>query len=393
MYGLPQAGHIAHDQLKLHLAKHGYHPVQHTPGLLRHENCDITFCLVVDDFGIKYTNISDVQHLIQALQTLYEITIDWTRKLFCRISLHWNYRNYTVDLSMPGYIENALHKFQHVAPKKTQHLPHIANHPMYTRGPQIAPESDLFLPLTAKQKNRVHQVLSTLLFYARSVEPTMLVAISSITAQQAALTRNTVAEFFHLLNYAATQPDAVLRYHASGMVLHIHSDTSFMPKTKVHSHAGGYYFLSEYHNNPTNATEDEILLNGPIHSVYKIIHNTMVSTAEVEVGALFINTRKGDKMRVALEEMGHPQLATPNSTAYGIINSTVKQLYWAPENLVAYATSFHHPSNLRRCVELAGIQTTWTWDWNSVQNTNDVTTHDVISMWSRISSPQLTIDY
>eukprot|EP00957_Ditylum_brightwellii_P166771 12694212-Ditylum_brightwellii.AAC.1 len=33
MCGLPQASRIAHDQLKQHLAKHGYKPVKHTPGL------------------------------------------------------------------------------------------------------------------------------------------------------------------------------------------------------------------------------------------------------------------------------------------------------------------------------------------------------------------------
>eukprot|EP00957_Ditylum_brightwellii_P210040 15364504-Ditylum_brightwellii.AAC.2 len=33
MYSLPQAGRIAHDQLKIHLQKYGYAPVKHTPGL------------------------------------------------------------------------------------------------------------------------------------------------------------------------------------------------------------------------------------------------------------------------------------------------------------------------------------------------------------------------
>ena len=36
MYGLPQAGIIANKKLKLHLAKHGYHPTAHTPGLWTH---------------------------------------------------------------------------------------------------------------------------------------------------------------------------------------------------------------------------------------------------------------------------------------------------------------------------------------------------------------------
>eukprot|EP00957_Ditylum_brightwellii_P009363 707994-Ditylum_brightwellii.AAC.1 len=91
MYRLPQAGCIAHDQLVKHLAKYRYHPVKHTPDLWCHEKCSITFCLVVDDFGIKYISLEDVQHLIGALKVIFEITIDWTGKLFCGISLNWNY--------------------------------------------------------------------------------------------------------------------------------------------------------------------------------------------------------------------------------------------------------------------------------------------------------------
>eukprot|EP00957_Ditylum_brightwellii_P048475 3678307-Ditylum_brightwellii.AAC.1 len=56
----------------------------------------------------------------------------------------------------------------------------------------------------------------------------MLVGINSIAAQQAALTENTAAAIMYLLNYVATHPDAVIRYSASRMVLHIHSDASFM---------------------------------------------------------------------------------------------------------------------------------------------------------------------
>eukprot|EP00957_Ditylum_brightwellii_P060636 4604038-Ditylum_brightwellii.AAC.1 len=67
MYGLPQAGQIAHDQLVNHLDKYGYCPVQHTSSLWQHKARDITFSLIADDFDIKYTNYNDVDHLITAL--------------------------------------------------------------------------------------------------------------------------------------------------------------------------------------------------------------------------------------------------------------------------------------------------------------------------------------
>jgi hypothetical protein len=37
MYGLPQAGKLANQQLTTHLAKYGYKPTEHTPGLWRHD--------------------------------------------------------------------------------------------------------------------------------------------------------------------------------------------------------------------------------------------------------------------------------------------------------------------------------------------------------------------
>eukprot|EP00957_Ditylum_brightwellii_P071649 5446449-Ditylum_brightwellii.AAC.1 len=87
MYRLPQAGKIANDQLIKHLAKFGYSPTQHMPGMWKHKDRGISFCLVVDDFGIKYTNKNDLQHLISALRQLYTVTIDRNGNLFCGITL------------------------------------------------------------------------------------------------------------------------------------------------------------------------------------------------------------------------------------------------------------------------------------------------------------------
>ena len=53
MYGLPQAGRIAYDKLKIYLAKGGYVPTDRTPGLFKHDTRPIYFSLVVDDFDVK----------------------------------------------------------------------------------------------------------------------------------------------------------------------------------------------------------------------------------------------------------------------------------------------------------------------------------------------------
>jgi hypothetical protein len=54
MYGLPQAGLLANNQLGPHLALQGYIQSLHTHGLFIHKSRPILCCLMVDDFVIKY---------------------------------------------------------------------------------------------------------------------------------------------------------------------------------------------------------------------------------------------------------------------------------------------------------------------------------------------------
>ena len=77
MYGLPQAGIIAQQFLEKRLAEVGYHQSKIVPGLWTHKTRNISFTLVVDDLAIKYINQEDAQHLIDAIQKDYNITVDW----------------------------------------------------------------------------------------------------------------------------------------------------------------------------------------------------------------------------------------------------------------------------------------------------------------------------
>ena len=56
MYGLVQAGIIAHDALKENLKPYGYAPAKVTQGIWTQIDKDINFTLMVDHFGIKYTH-------------------------------------------------------------------------------------------------------------------------------------------------------------------------------------------------------------------------------------------------------------------------------------------------------------------------------------------------
>lgn len=78
IYHLPQAGILANKLLREWLARDGYYECTHTPGLWRHETRPITFTLVVDDFGIKYINKTNAEHLITVCRKYYTVEVDYT---------------------------------------------------------------------------------------------------------------------------------------------------------------------------------------------------------------------------------------------------------------------------------------------------------------------------
>ncbi len=111
VWGLPQAGILANKLLQKRLAPKGYYKCKQTPGLWRHGTRPISFTLVVDDFGVKYTNKADVNHLIECLKENYDLTQDRDGDLYCRIKLKWDYEARTLNISMPGYILKQLQKY------------------------------------------------------------------------------------------------------------------------------------------------------------------------------------------------------------------------------------------------------------------------------------------
>ena len=168
-----------------------------------------------------------------------------------------------------------------------------------------------------------NKIISTVLYYNRAVDSTMLMAINSISESQANSTTATAASVTWLLDYATTYPDATLRYEASQMILSIHSDASYQSETESRSCAGGHLFLvSPNYNN----TKD---INGAIHTTCEIIKNVMSAASEAKCGAIFINYKAAVPLRITLEEMGHPQPPTSvqidNFTIEGIMNSAMQK--------------------------------------------------------------------
>jgi hypothetical protein len=362
MYGLKQAGLLASQLQQKRLAPFGYYPALHKPGLWLHKTRPIAFSLILDDFTVKECDKQHLDHLRDALLRSYELTNDWEAKVYSGMTLKWYYKNRTCDISIPGCVANALSKFQHDTPKHPQHTPSRYLMPVYGTKNQYAPQ-DVTPPLTAKQCLNIQKITVSVLYYARAVNPTILMPLNDIATEQMKATEKTQSATNQLLDYLETHPDAIIRYHASDMILHIHSDASYLSFSHACSRLGGLFFCSD-------KPPKEDTLNGSIFNVASVIKNMVASGAESEVGACFQNSQSGAPLRVTLTELGHTQpdtpLCTDNSTAFGILNETIKQkrskamdmmyhwlidrvlqrqcdVYWRPghDNLGNYHTTHH----------------------------------------------------
>jgi hypothetical protein len=182
--------------------------------------------------------------------------------LYCGVTLKWDYQARTVNLSMPGYVAAAIHKFQHTPQRQPCHAPSSYNKPQYGVKVQLKDPIDTTPSLTEPQTKRLQLVVGTFLFYARAVDSTMLLSLNALAAAQKNSTQATVHALVHFLNYCATHPDATLRYRASDMILHIHSDAAYLNETEARSRVGGHHFLGDRAtpiNQPTNQAMEPFL--------------------------------------------------------------------------------------------------------------------------------------
>jgi hypothetical protein len=179
---------------------------------------------MVDNFGVKYTCQEDIDYLIKCIKEKYELTMDWDGNLYYGICLKWDYNVCTLDISMPGYILKQLQKYKHATPTKQQHCPYAPQSKQYGSKAQQPLPQDMSPLLSKDDIKQVQCVIGRILYYSRAVNLTVLMALSTIPSKQAYGTENAMLKMKQLLDYLATHPAATVRFHASGMVLNIHSD-------------------------------------------------------------------------------------------------------------------------------------------------------------------------
>ena len=47
----------------------------------------LLFVLIIDDLGIKYNSLQHAQYLLKTIHEYYDLSIEWSGKLFCGITL------------------------------------------------------------------------------------------------------------------------------------------------------------------------------------------------------------------------------------------------------------------------------------------------------------------
>jgi hypothetical protein len=147
----------------------------------------------------------------------------------------------------------------------------------------------------------------------------MLPAVCSLASEQALPTSATMRRLDRLLGYASSHPNGRKVYRASGMVLRVLTDASYLSRPKAGSVAGSHHFLGH--------EDDEEFLNHPISNHSTRIPVVCSFVAEAEYAGVFACARIAVDERQILTNMGHPQPATTifcdNEVAIGLANNTV----------------------------------------------------------------------
>ncbi|EJK63093.1 hypothetical protein THAOC_16272 [Thalassiosira oceanica] len=124
-----------------------------------------------------------------------------------------------------------------------------------------------------------------------------------------------MAQAKQLLDYVASQEEAVLTFSASEMKLAVHSDAGYLNEPNARSRAGGHFFLSNDADVPPN--------NGAILNISHVIKHVMSSATEAELAGLYIMAQEAVYIRIILEEMGHKQSPTPVQTDNAIAEQVI----------------------------------------------------------------------
>jgi len=326
MYGIPDSGRLAKDRLDALLDSAGFYETP-TPCLYKHRTRNICFSLIVDDFFIIDTDTkdNDRDYLFDTLRTTYTLKTNTNQTLkYVGITISKDDEIRQVSLSVPGYIKDTLIRFDRPAePVRRTHTPAPWTPPHYGSKLQLTAVKDASRKLSATETSRLQAIVGSLMWYSRAVDPTMLHALSKIGSQQSRPTENVLNAAHHLLDYAATYPDAKIVYHPSDMALATHSDASYLCESEGRSRAAN---ISSFVARKDSTNPDAF--NGSIDCSSVIIKSVVSAASEAEYAGLFLAGVSTEGLRNICRDLGYPQgrttIFSDNKCGVGIANNTVK---------------------------------------------------------------------
>jgi hypothetical protein len=153
---------------------------------------------------------------------------------------------------MPDFLDKVFLKFKHVAPSKKQNSLHPHTIPQYGAKTKYSESQDKSPLLNKEDTKHVQAVMGPLLCYIRAVDSTVLTALSSLATEQAKPMQKMMEKAKQLLDYCVSQEEAIITYNKSKLILVVHSDAGYWDEKKLHSRAGGHFFLSNKDKFPPN---------------------------------------------------------------------------------------------------------------------------------------------
>jgi hypothetical protein len=134
----------------------------------------------------------------------------------------------------------------------------------------------------------VQKIVERILYYVQAVDMMVLMALTLIVVEQTKATKQTMSCCRQLLDYLSGLSDAKICFHASIMILNIHSYASHLSKNNARSRACGHFFMGWMATNGS-----PIRFNGAFHVSTTILKFVIAPAAEAELGALYHNCQTG----------------------------------------------------------------------------------------------------
>ena len=179
---------------------------------------------------MKYAGKEHNLHLKTALDYKYKGTTDCNGKLYVIILLTWDYDKGVFQLVISGYVCALIHSFQHEKTKGGQDSSYLWNRPQYGNNNKVLnykhPEDEL----DASNQKCLQNIIRKFLYYARSIDSTMLMELKYLVTVHTKPTVETGKKSTHFLNYCASHPDAVKEYRRIDMIMHLYTEYAYPPK-------------------------------------------------------------------------------------------------------------------------------------------------------------------